>query len=74
MGFRKASLLLSLFSRVLVSVAASELVWDGSEKPLVGESHEFDPDACPDYTHYAAYPQYVSSACSEHELTDVAVP
>ncbi|KAK1755949.1 hypothetical protein QBC47DRAFT_323046 [Echria macrotheca] len=32
------------------------LVWDGSEKPLVGESHEFDPDACPDYTHYAAYP------------------
>ncbi len=57
MGLAKASALLPLLASVLAPAAASELVWDSTEKPLVGSSHHFDKAACPDYANYAAYPQ-----------------
>jgi len=46
--------LLAVFLR---PAAGSDLVWDNLEKPLTGEERYFDPNACPDYAHYAAYPQ-----------------
>ncbi|KAK5657697.1 hypothetical protein OQA88_2769 [Cercophora sp. LCS_1] len=50
-----ASLFFPLLAGLLAPARASELVWDDSEKPLTG-GHAFDQAACPDYTHYAAYP------------------
>ena len=56
----KSSLLLPLLASVLApapaSADASELVWDSSEKPLTG-ADTFDQAACPNYAHYATYPQ-----------------
>ena len=57
MGLLKAAICLPLLVRLLASTAKSEeLPRDDTEKPLVGDSH-FDKAACPDYAHYAAYPQ-----------------
>lgn len=53
----RASLFLPLLAGVLGPVAASDLVWENVEKPLTEEEHQFDRNACPDYAHYAAYPQ-----------------
>jgi hypothetical protein len=53
----RASVLLPVLATVLAPASAqSELVWDNTEKPLTGED-TFDKAACPNYAHYAAYPQ-----------------
>jgi len=53
----RASLALALFASVLTpAVAESDLVRDSTEKPLTGED-SFDKAACPNYAHYAAFPQ-----------------
>lgn len=55
MGLLRATAYLPLLVGLLAPTARSQLPRDDTEKPLV-DSH-FDKAACPDYAHYAAYPQ-----------------
>lgn len=53
MRYSWCSLLLPLLAQSPAPAAAS-LDWNSKQEPLAGK---FDKAACPDYTHYAAYPQ-----------------
>ena len=57
MGLLRAAAYLPLLVGLLASTARSQLPRDDTEKPLVDTDSHFDKAACPDYAHYAAYPQ-----------------
>ncbi len=41
----------------LLAPAAVSLGWDGSQEQLTDKVNKFDEAACPDYAHYATFPQ-----------------
>ncbi len=41
----------------LLAPTAVSLSWDGGQGPLTDKANKFDKAACPDYAHYATFPQ-----------------